>query len=237
MGRSPKTPKANKHDVPLTKEQSDLAARWMPLLHGIVAKHAKDRGDRNELVSRLQQALLRAARTYDLAKGYTFRAYATRILTNAVIDERRALTRRRELIGLDDWKIERFANEDHQPSTARVESAGDSPNEVEKSATLVASPEQTALVMLRDDATYHEVAKATDLKIWRIERLAKSAKIVRVQGRRSRLTTQLASANLTRKQLQEATGLSKASIISRLRTIYRLRFSKTTRKKTAATEI
>lgn len=232
MGRSPKTPKANKHDVPLTKEQSDLAARWMPLLHGIVAKHAQDRGDRNELVSRLQQALLRAARTYDPVKGYTFRAYATRILTNAVIDERRALTRRRELIGLDDWKIERFANEDHQPSTARVDSTGqDSSNEVEKSATLVASPEQTALVMLRDDATYHEVAKATGLKIWRIERLAKSAKIVRVQGRRSRLTTQLASANLTRKQLQEATGLSKSSIISRLRTIYRLRFSKTTRKK------
>lgn len=236
--KPPKANKHDKHDVPLTKEQSDLAARWMPLLRGIVAKHARDRGDRNELTSRLQQALLRAARTYDPEKGYTFRAYATQIMKNAVIDERRALTRRREVVGLDDWKIERIANEDHQPSTARVEtqdstvpSVPERPsNAVEKAATIVATPEQTALAMLREDATYHEVAQATGLKRWRIERLAKSAKIVRVQGPRSRLTTQLASANLTRKQLQEATGLSKASIISRLRTIYRLRFAKRTRK-------
>lgn len=227
-----KLPKANKHDEPLTKEQSELAARWMPLLHGIVAKHAQDRGDRNELASRCHQALLRAARTYDPAKGYTFRAYATRILNNAVIDERRALTRRRELIGLDDWKLERIANEDHQPSTARVDSTDqDSSNEVEKSATIVASPEQTALAMLRDDATNAQIMAATGLKEYQITRLARSARITRIAARRSRLSEQLARAHLPRKTLREATGMASSSIISRLRTLHRFNRRATTRRK------
>lgn len=221
------------NDAPLTEDQRQLAAKWMPLLYKIVHESAQNQTERDDLISRLQAALLRAARKFDPAKGYTFQAYATRILKNAVIDEHRYKLRSRLQVGLDAEHLEALANDAWQPAPCKL--ADQEPQEPERErptqhADCPQRPEERALEMLRDDATYREVAQATGLKRWRVERLAESAKIERVRGPRSRLTIQLARANLTRKQLQEATGLSKASIISRLRTIYRLRFAKRTKK-------
>lgn len=75
--------------TPLTKEQSALAGRWIPLARKIVAKHATSATEFTEMFSAAQWALCKAARSYDAAKGYTFQALATRAITNACIDEHR----------------------------------------------------------------------------------------------------------------------------------------------------
>lgn len=71
-----------KQVVPLTKPQQELAARWLPLARKVAAKHGVDLGVTLE-------GLCKAARGYKPESGWTFQALATRVLTNAAIDELR----------------------------------------------------------------------------------------------------------------------------------------------------
>lgn len=213
-------PRTNQAEVPLTEEQRQLAAKWMGLVHKIVALHAQSAADRAELYSRLQLALLRAARTYQPEKGFTFQAYATRILSNAVIDERRATGRRREVLGLSDQYLEALSNRAHDPAKPPAcDAASINPEPDDRQLPRQITPQELALDLLRQDATNREIIAATGLKVREITRLAKSARVVRIAARRSRLSRQLAMAHLPRKTLREATGMARSSITSRLRTV------------------
>ena len=68
--------------IPLTADEQTLAARWFPLARKVAARHGVDVGVALE-------SLCKAARGFEPAKGWTFQAWATRILTNAAIDELR----------------------------------------------------------------------------------------------------------------------------------------------------
>lgn len=68
--------------VPLTTEQSALASKWLPLCHKIAAEFGQDTDVTFE-------AICRAARGFDPSRGWTFQAFATRILKNACVDELR----------------------------------------------------------------------------------------------------------------------------------------------------
>ncbi len=196
--------RANRAEAWLTNEQRDLAAKWMGLVRKIVAEHSQDAGDRAELTSRLQLALLRAARTYDASRGYTFQAYATRILKNAVIDERRALGRRREVLGLPDWQIEHLANLDYQPANVSTSESADGDGQREEPQQRPVKPEETALQMLRDGATNREIQAKTGLTWWKLKHLAQSQRIERAPGRKSVISLQLLRTGLTDRKLAEA---------------------------------
>lgn len=83
-----------KQVVPLTEQQQALAARWVPLARKVAAHHGVDLGVTLE-------AVCRAARGYDTSRGWTMQAWATRILTNACIDELRK-KRHIELLPFDE---------------------------------------------------------------------------------------------------------------------------------------
>lgn len=85
---------APKAVVPLTAAQQALAAQWVRLARKVAARHGVDLGVTLE-------AVCKAARGFDAAKGWTFQAWATRCLTNAAIDELRR-KRHVELMPFDE---------------------------------------------------------------------------------------------------------------------------------------
>ncbi len=206
-------------EAPLTEDQRQLAAKWMPLLYKIVHESAQNQTERDDLISRLQAALLRAARKFDPAKGYTFQAYATRILKNAVIDEHRYKLRSRIQVGFDAEHLEAMANDDRQPVPCKLadQQQGPAPEQQTQHADCPQRPEERALEMLRDGYTNRQIMAETSLKEHQITRLVKQRKIERQKGFRSRLTPQLARSFATVKDLQRDTGLHESTIRYRLR--------------------
>ena len=82
--------------VPLTKDQAALAAQWLRLARKITAKHGLDEDVAYE-------AVCRAARGFDPAKGWTMQAWATAIINNACIDEHRK--KKAVLVPLEDYHV------------------------------------------------------------------------------------------------------------------------------------
>ena len=222
------------NDEPLTEDQRQLAAKWMPLLYKIVHESAQNQTERDDLISRLQAALLRAARKFDPAKGYTFQAYATRILKNAVIDEHRYKLRSRLQMGFDAEHLEAMANEDRQPVPCKL---GDQlqepdPESQTQHADCPQRPEERALQMLRDGCTNQQIMAETGLKKWRITRLGQQQRIQRKPGREGRISEQLARSFISVRDIVEATGVSKQWVYRRL---HNLRDRSKKRQSSAAT--
>ncbi len=204
-------------DAPLTEPQRQLAAQWMPLLYKIVAKHTQSAADRADLVSGLQLALMRAARSFDPRRGFTFQALATRALNNAVIDvRRRQQTRRPEVNGLEDWQLERAVCLDYEPAPVRRDP------KPETDLTPPAPPPSvadSARALLEDGVPFRDIATATGLRYWQVRQLAQQLGIKRLPGKPSRLGESLVAARLSRRQIMDATGLTSGAITRRIRTI------------------
>lgn len=222
------------NDEPLTDDQRQLAAKWMPLLYKIVHESAQNQTERDDLISRLQAALLRAARKFDPAKGYTFQAYATRILKNAVIDEHRYKLRSRLQIGFDADHLEALANEDRQPVPCKLadQQQEPAPEQQTQHADCPQRPEERALEMLRDGCTNQQIMAETGLKKWRITRLSQQQRIQRKPGREGRISEQLARSFIAVRDIVEATGVSKQYVYRRL---HNLRDRSKKRQSSAAT--
>lgn len=88
---------------PLTPDQQALAVQFLPLLHGFARKKTSSATEYEDLLDHLYEPFLRAARGFKPEKGYTFQAWATRILSNAHID---VLRRRKQEVPLEDWHVE-----------------------------------------------------------------------------------------------------------------------------------
>jgi RNA polymerase sigma factor (sigma-70 family) len=85
--------KVKRRRKPLTAEQQDLAARYVPLAHSLSASYRRAwPNEWNEFESASMMALTEAAETYDPSRGVPFATFARFRITGALRDVHRRLS-------------------------------------------------------------------------------------------------------------------------------------------------
>ena len=165
--------------VPLTEEQRALAGRWVPLTQRLASELGTTPQEKADLFAEFQLVLMRCARGFDPARGFTMQALVTRACYNARVSFHRKQKTRAE-VGLLDSHIER----DAIPVVKRKPDPEAPP---EKPPTARELAKQAALSALKDGSLYRvartRAAAHLQVSMRQIYRWAESAGIRRPCGR------------------------------------------------------